>query len=538
MRPKHEPWIWLRHAAVAVLYFAGYTALRHVSFSYWFLPAGFRLLCLMFVPTRYWPALLAGEVLSLGKISYECYETLGLGFALLKLFPPIALAMPIVQACRTRLGLFGPKQSVRINTLILCTLLLSLVTAARDFLFLWITPVPPGEEPVTLAWAQGYFLGNYLGILTVVPLVLMLWESIRGTSRQGLWARLFSSRLAMDSVALLIPALLLLLWIAMTHVKDDAGHAARIAMFLPVAALAMRHGWRGAALGGSAASIAIAVAMPALYDPATMQAEVFMSFAITTLLMLGSRIAVLHAREEKERIEGRLALQAAQQEFYLSELRMQHAANTIAQIGESLSNTHERLMGQMRVFMPAAQERSFTKQGIAAQQEIFRLADGISPRALSHNGLSHVLRQGSIAHAFESADVNYACDLAGLDPADLAPATQLAVYRMACEGAVYLYEQATLSTVRMNVRSGVAKGRRWIVMRMDGVHATGALDLMPSRMACEQFANRLGASRRGIGALHDLARVHHGMVHVRSTAQGTRLALLLHDAAGAPGRVN
>jgi len=107
MRAKLEKWIWLRHVAVAVLYFAGYTALRHISFSYWFLPSGIRLLCLLLVPYRYWPALLAGEMISMGKLSYDCLETLGLSWSLLNLFPSIALAMPIVRWCRNRLGLLG-----------------------------------------------------------------------------------------------------------------------------------------------------------------------------------------------------------------------------------------------------------------------------------------------------------------------------------------------------------------------------------------------------------------------------------------------
>jgi len=424
-----------------------------------------------------------------------------------------------------------------LNVLVLCTFLVSLTTAARSYTLAYITPDVKGEEPVTFAWAQGYFLGNYLGILTIVPLALLLWKMVSETPRHALWARFCSSRLVLDSAALLLPSLLLLMWIA-TQAKGDLGMIARIAMFLPVTALALRHGWAGAALGGSVASVAIALVMPALYDPATMQAEVFMAFTITIMLILGARIAVLDEQKQKERIEGRLALQAAQQGMYLSELRMQHAANTIEQIGDSIYNAHERILGHLRAFMPASEEKGLVKQGIAAQHEVFRLADGIYPRALSENGLSHVLRLGSITHAFDSVDIAYSGTVTGADLSRLASGTQLAAYRLACEAAVYLYEQATLSTVHMKVRSGVAKGRRWVVLRMESTHANDALDLMPSRTACEQFANRLGASRQGIHTLHDLVRVYRGMVHVRSTAQGTRLALLLHDAVGVPGRVN
>ena len=188
--------------------------------------------------------------------------------------------------------------------------------------------------------------------------------------------------------------------------------------------------------------------------------------------------------------------------------------------------------------MPVTEEKGLIRQGIAAQHEVFRLADGIYPRALSEKGLSHVLRIGSITHAFDSVDVAYSGRVTGSDLTSLASSLQLAVYRLACEAAVYLYEQATLSTVHLQVRSGVTKGGRWVALRMESIHATDTLDLMPSRMACEQFANRLGTSRQGIGTLHDLVRVYRGVAHVRSTAQGTRLAMLLYDTVGVPGRVN
>ena len=528
MHVTHERWIWLRRLAVVALYSASYTALRHVSFPYWFLPAGMRLLCLLFVPYRYWPSLLIGEMLSLAKISYDCYEILGLSFALLKILPPIALAMPIVWWCRTRLSLLGPRQEVRMNVLILCTFLLSMATAARDYIFLYVTPVPAGQEPVTLEWAQRFFIGNYLGILTIVPLALMAWQSVHGKPWKSLWASLSSSRLAMDSVALLLPSLLLLSWIVL-HAKGELAQAARMAMFLPVTGLALRRGWYGAAIGGSAASLAMVFTASSFGDAETMQAEAFISFAITAMLMLGARIATLHTLEKKERIEGRLALQAAQEGLYLGELRMQHAADRIEDIGHSIRFAHDRLLRHVHQLLPHSEESGIQKQVVATQHEIFHLADGMHPRALARSGLSHVLQQGTLALAFGRELVPYRCEIRGNTLADVSPGVQLALYRLACEAAIYLYEQATLSQVAVRVRIGATGDRHWAVLQMDGSHARNREGPMPSRAECQQFRERLSANGRGMEDIRNRTRIYGGAARSRPTAEGTRLSLLLHD---------
>jgi signal transduction histidine kinase len=84
---------------------------------------------------------------------------------------------------------------------------------------------------------------------------------------------------------------------------------------------------------------------------------------------------------------------------------------------------------------------------------------------------------------------------------------------------------------------GHARGRRWVAVRMDGFHASHAQDLMPASIACAQFKAQVGAAGAGIDALRDQAFIYGGTAHLRSTARGTRLALLLHDADARLARV-
>ena len=527
MRLHIERWSWLRYLAVAILYMAVYTLLHRVSFSFWVLTAGFRVLCLLFTPYRYWPTLLLAEMAMLGEVSYACYQERGLGFALLNLVPPLAIAMPIMAWGRSRLGLIDAKHHVRIGSFILCTLLISVLTAAYNFLLLAVI-LAPMHKVAPFTSAQGYFLGNYLGILTLVPTALVLITIGRETPRHAWWARLSHSRLTLESVALLMPTLLLLMWIA-SHVAGDVAQAARIGMFLPVAALAMRHGWRGAAIGGTLASIAVVAVMPHLRDPATVQAEVFIAFTITSMLMLGTRITVLHAREEKEKQEGRLALQAAQEGLYLGELRLQHAADRIEDIGHTIRFAHDRLLRHVHQLLPLYEESGIQKQVVATQHEIFHLADGMHPRGLAQNGLSFVLKQGTLAQAFGRELVPYRCEIRGGTLAELSPGAQLALYRLACEAAIYIYEQATLSHMTVRVRTGTTGSRHWAVLQMEGSHARNREGPMPSHAECQQFRERLSANGRGMEDIRNRTRVYGGAARSRCTTNGTRLSLLLHD---------
>lgn len=516
---------WPVQLALALGYIGVYMALGYVSSSQWVLRAGLRLTCLLLLPYRYWPAVILAEVAPMAKISIDCYDQFGPLYAFGKLIPPIAYTAPIVWWCRSRLGLFGPRHTIRMGVLMLCILLQSLVTAARDIGLVYLGHMP---DVVFSEWTSGFILGNYLGILTVVPLTLVLHGLIRETKPKALWARLSQSRLAMDSVALLLPALLLLTWIA-AHAKGEFGLVSRMALFLPVAWLTLRHGWRGAAIGGFGASVAIYAINPKLYDATTMQAEAFISFAVTTLLMLGARIATLHAREKQERQESRLALQVAQEGLYLGELRLQAVADRVEDMGDAVRYAHDRLITRLNRLLPMSEERGFQKQAVATQHEIFQLADGIHPRALAKNGLSFALQHGTLAQAFGREDVPYSCDIRGVPLDNLSPGAQLALYRLACEAAIYIYEQATLSHVSVRIRIGRTGSRHWAVLQMDGLHARNREGPMPSHAECQQFRERISASGRGVEDIRNRARIYGGAARSRSTAEGTRLSLLLHD---------
>ena len=167
---------WFRQLAVAAGYAVGYALLRQISFSHWVLFAGLRLGALMLLPYRYWPALLVGELVPLGYLGLSCLDQFGWAWSAAMFVPPIGLAMPIVRFCREQRRLFPTRSINSINVLLLCSLLVSVVWALADTVALVLATQ---HTPYDYRAAAGrYFLGCYIGILTVVPLVLAVREEV------------------------------------------------------------------------------------------------------------------------------------------------------------------------------------------------------------------------------------------------------------------------------------------------------------------------------------------------------------------------
>lgn len=513
--------IWLRHLAVAVGYAVGYSLLRPLSFSHWMLFDGLRLCVLILVPYRYWPALLVGEVVPLAFLSAKCLDTFGWMWSAAMVVPPMALAMPIVRFCREQKRLFPSRTITNMNVLLLCSLLASIVWTATDTATLMLADIPAGYD-YHGATAR-YFLGNYIGILAVVPLTLAVREALIGRSVKQVLGRMSESRLVLETASLLLPSLALLVWLA-SGVAGDASQAARMAMFLPVAWLSLRHGWRGAAVGGTAASVAVILTMPVKHDHDTVQAQAFIAFTITTMLMLGARIAALHQREEKERTDTRLVLAMAQRNVYLGELQLRQTSYALEQMSSAIQSSYTQLLARLRCLLPGTDERNYYRQAAVTQHQMYRLADSLYPLSWRDRGLPATLREGSIPRVLDEGGIAYWCDIKGNGVNDLSTSVQIALYRLAGEAIAYSCSKRNISRVNLRLRVG-SFGRRWAVLCVDSEVDYERL----SRVRWDDILPALGGSGMGLGAIKDRAGVFEGKVRVRSHANRSRISLILFD---------
>lgn len=517
---------WWNQAAVALIYALGFIVLRQVSFSHWVLFAGFRLCALMLVPYRYWPALLLGELGPLAYTGFSHAGEFGWPWTVAIMIPPIGLAMPVVRWCRERLGLFASPDAVNMGGMLLCTLLVSIIWTLSNLSVLAVLRLPPDYPTVNVASvAARWFIGNYLGVLTVTPLVLMTWDFLRSTPPGKLRSRIRQSRMPLEFASVLLPALAILVWVGLGAAGAGAQQIARMGMFLPVVWLSLRHGWKGAALGGSAASVAVVLTMPAVSDPNTVQAEVFIAFAITTMLLLGERIAVLKQGEQQGRDQARMALALAQRNVFLGEMQLRQTSYALEHVREGVQSTFGQLLGRLRHLLPALDEREYRLRAAVTQHQLFRLADSMHPIMWREDGLVAALRGGSVARGLDEAGIRYWCDVREKDVADLSISVQIALYRLACEAIASHVAQRNVSGIRLRLRAGEQDGRRWAVLSIDG---TADPDLV-TRVHWDDLLLRLSSSGLGMEAIQDRVAIFEGRVKVRPRAQGQRISMMLLD---------
>jgi two-component system, NarL family, sensor histidine kinase FusK len=289
----------LRFGAVAVGYGVLFAGLHAISFSHWAVFNGLRLAALLLLPYRYWPAVILGETTPLVYDSIACLDQNGVAWSILHAVPGCLVVMPAVHWCRRTL-IAKQHDSIQVSDILLCALLACVLLTAWNFVTLSVTkPLPGFQMPPYEVIAARWAVGNYLGILTVCPVILATWDVLSHARPEALAARIMRSRFVVECLGLAAPIACAAILYA-SHVPSEQQFA-QIMMIVPVVALALRHGWRGAAAGGFIASTAIILMMPSLYDHATLQAETLIAFVMSTMLMLGARITALSTRLDLER---------------------------------------------------------------------------------------------------------------------------------------------------------------------------------------------------------------------------------------------
>jgi glucose-6-phosphate-specific signal transduction histidine kinase len=528
---------WWRHLLVAAVYAAVYAALRSVSVSNWSLPASLRLASLLLLPMRYWPALVVGEAIPVGYQAWLCHGNFGWAWASFAAFPPIALCAPAAAWLRRRMAVVQADGRVAVPAVLSIALACAVLTAAGNVAALASVQLPAGQPApaLTARIVFGYFLGNYLGALTLAPLALAARGWLANLRPGSALVALRHSALLRDGAMSLVLPLTALAWLGYASGNADAMQVCRIAMFLPVVWLTLRHGWQGAALGGAAASCAVALTSTIVRDPSVIQAQAIIAFAISTLLMFGERLAfpAPAGASQRERLDREYGLLLAQQGLYQEEQRMKHAAEALEQVRQSMRDMQNRLLDRLRDRIPANEERAYSRQAALAQHEMHRLTNALYPRVWREQGEPSTvqLREGPVAMAAAAIGATFECELIGQDLDHLASDVHMALYRLAGETLVYALSRQPTRHVDLVIRGGHSQGQRWVVMRMD-CHRASSTDggMRLAQEQCKKAMSLLGTSGLGIETIRERAQIYGGDAHVRENPLGLRITVLLHDA--------
>ena len=524
---------WLRQVAVFVVYGVAYTLLRPYANGIWHITSGLRLSCLLLLPYRYWPALALAE---LGPSAYYAspeQAPFGLYWQIGNSIPAILYAMPIVAWCKRKLGLFPSKRLVRAKALLLCIALTAVVWTAVVVPLLLLV-VQPAGTPHAYRFSNiqivMLFLGRYIGILTLLPVALML-----KLQKPQPWrvhaAGWFGNRLVQESLIMLLPMLAVLYWLN-RHVPQDFQQITRMTMLLPVAWLTMKHGWRGAAVGTAAAMSCIFLDLEPDYEKLdVISTQAFIAFSITSLFALGVRVSIQNAAEEQERLSAKTAVKVAQQGLYLCELRMRQASQTLEQIAGTLQLTQTRLLNRFKHMLPPMEGQSYYKQMATTQSQVYQLVESMHPTAWRERGLPAALRE-TIGRSLDEAGIAYRFELHGRGLSQLSPGVHAAIYRMACEAVVYVFARQAWSTITISLRGGHTHGQRWATLRVEGKAEQIETTLpMHKKQESQQLAAKLGANNLGVMAMRDYARLYNGELHTLTEPDKFRITALMHDVS-------
>lgn len=521
----------LQQLAVVIAYAVSVVLLKQVTASHWNLIAGLRVLCLLLVPRRYWAAMVIGETIPLIGIGWTYHDRFGTLWACLVTVPPMLLTAPVIAWCRRRTALFvdGRVNIAALMTCILAGALVSTLVNSGSFATMTFRP-DETPHPLTVHTLLEYFLGSYLGALTLVPPVFAWrsWSSLR----QIPGAASIRKSAIIDCLKGVVPPLLLLVWLALTSHGDEVVGVARMAMFLPVAWLTLRLGWQGAAVGGLLASVAVELTMTVERDPAVMQAEALIAFAVSSLIMLGARMATKPVNDRASSVQSsdsQRGFLLAQQGLYQEELRLRHVAESLDRLGQSIRDGQHRMMERLRPILPASMEHTYARHLDLTQMEMQRLADALHPRAWREHGLAATFESGPLSKAASLVGAAYGCTLTGTGLNLLAPDVHMMLYRQACEVLVYMLAREPMKRIRVHIRGGSSHGRRWVVLRMTAVRSAPALRGRPVP-EWRQLVSLLGTNGQGMTTVRERTLIYGGVVHERENEQHVGVTLLLHDA--------
>jgi glucose-6-phosphate-specific signal transduction histidine kinase len=420
---------------------------------------------------------------------------------------------------------------VHVGRLLGCSLILSGMATLRDFGALASIKLPSGYHVDVPSVAARWVLGNFLGILTIVPVVLVVAQVCRARTWHVMRDRLLESLLVKDTVLFLIPALAILVWFG--GFEPGVRALVQAALFLPVVWIALRHGWSGAAVGGMLASFAIMVLMPARNDASTLQAEIIVAFAISTMLLVGERVAALRRMLEQEKMGLRLTLALAQRNVAAEETRLKVAAQGLTYVQETVRAGYQMMLGRLRAVQPVSGEYGYGRQVLIAQDQLYRLADCLHPITWRDRGLPAALREGSLARMLGEEGIAYRCDIYG--PVDsLSSTLHLAIYRVVGEAIACWCKQRDLAELELRLRCGNHGGRRWVVLRLVG---RGDAERI-AKVRWEELLPRVMRVSSGLGldAVRDRAATYEGHCRERCSRNSRWLTVSMLDPAG-PGDI-
>jgi len=521
-----------RSALVGVAYGLTYAILREVSLSdisviNWIPVAGLRLVCLLLVPMRYWPAMIVAEAISVGYENYQCLDNFGMPWVVAASIPRMLYTAPIVYVLRKQLPGLAKCLSQNISGLLLCIFLASVAAALHSMLSYSLTErLAVGEQPIPL-WALGSraMTSTYLSMLTIAPVALWVVPVLHRAVKLRSVGEIFR---AIGRTPWLGTSMLLVLTIGLVmlgHADDGAMHTLAIGGILAgLTAAAWNYGWQSTAIVGAVANLGIVAIMPTQDDLVTIQTQCLLAVATSGLLLFGARTTSSLQSIEREEASRRYV----RGELFSVERNRLAYAYLLDDVFGSARKEAMRLMHVARRALPAGAIAEHYRELDSLYQKHQSLTESLSPREWWLFGGQN----GPIAQTLDQVGV--VCEIRedpqAQDQYRLSAELSIATYRLSCEAVTLLMKHAPSDHVCMSMISfpldlqdegGIEvtiEGLGNPVVDVDDVH--------------ERVQLGLGASGLSEQALRDRVRLYDGHLKVGQTSTGhMRIVFRVADKA-------
>lgn len=481
---------------ISLAYGVAYLVLRQLSFNQWFLPAGLRCGVLLLAPYRYWPWILAGDVIALLYLRIPMADQFGELWAYLSPFLLIAIICIPVRLWRSLLGTTCDLQ----RWVPLVALTLAAWSAASNMMLNYSLH---GPRPfVSVKNYVNYLVGDFFGILLFL-LACLLWLHRRDAVPASRWFRWHCCGAIAVTVALYFA-------VSVPDVMEESIRLLLLMlMIVPAVHLTFTGGWRGAAIGVLLANIAIAQPLASFAIPnqadAILLAQEALAIAACGLLFLGYVISDHYQAGLRAGMAEKQALRIARTSFLSSERMLREQLLYMAQMQLMLDGERRELAEWLKShgrFDAAMQLNSSAVQ----QRQLFEgQAMALYPIRIEQGGLFRAVHEKAFSD-FWAGDAEVVYGFRGPIGA-LSVDLQLVAYRCICH-AMALLSDYNPEEYRLNMRAWRGSEKSGVFVRLQVVPA-GAHEPSNAGRTAETFlmarveahGGRLRRSESGVSFL-------------------------------------
>lgn len=380
--------------------------------------------------------------------------------------------------------------------------------------------VYPESLPLLVKFTLSHFMGGFLGIMLIVP--MLQWLLVPAN-------RLGSRRIVRSAMIYLylLPLLLYLSGAVLSTSNAGLSEMLKILLLAAVVVFSFFHGWRGASL-----SVLVVSSLIALDDHLhggsadVIELQLYVAVMGAMALLFGASVDELKKSEITLQTD-KGQLQRALDSLADSTRRgMESEEYERKRIARELHDDMGQILTAMQTQISLSQVENSEIERHSNTKSLERLAqnmavslksvvNALSPDELDQLGLYSAITYGSPAQQCEMSGITYQVDLQGnsllLDELDTI--TRLAAYRIVQESISNAVKYASCNTIQVRLRIGKRQEKIYLVLCIvdDGIGLKS-----------------LGQIKHGFYSIRDRAIALNGVLHVQNLP-GVRVHVLLRQ---------